>query len=132
MSEAFFAGERSGKSFRAGYDAGYSKGHEDGYNAAIRVQEQNEPLTLEQLLGMDGKPVWFEVDDSRDGKIQEHGIVGIEEAAWLDESGEPVTTVTVFGKNHSEYVLADTMFGFDNEAKAYAREPKHAPDSGKE
>lgn len=38
--------------------------NEDVYNIATKLQPNcNEPLTIEQLRGMDGKPVWLNVAD---------------------------------------------------------------------
>lgn len=36
----------------------------EGYNAALRAQEQNEPLTLEQVKMRVRVPVWYENIDS--------------------------------------------------------------------
>lgn len=39
----------------------------DGYNAALRAQEQNEPLTIEEIINMNGKPVWCQTGDGYEG-----------------------------------------------------------------
>lgn len=64
----------------------------------------NEPLTLEELRGMYGKPVWVEYKDGKDGRW---GLVGIGEITF--QAGE----FCVIGKD-----------GFGEGWKAYRRPPK--------
>lgn len=105
----------------------------DGHTPAQAIErigamaQENEPLTLEQLLEMEGKPVWYEINDPRDGIIRGCGIVGLEDEEYCEI---PYKKITVYGKEFVAYDIADTLCGYDNDAIAYAHEP--APDGGKE
>ena len=80
---------------------------EDALNRAIsawnrRAQPANEPLTLDELRGMDGEPVWVVCGIYADWRIQEF----IDEGAYKgfikfsDRSAEPISD---YGKNWLAY-----------------------------
>lgn len=66
--------------------------------------QPNEPLTLEELRGMYGKPVWVEYEDGKDGRW---GLVGIGEITF------PAGEFCVICED-----------GFGQSWKAYRRPPK--------
>lgn len=66
--------------------------------------QPNEPLTLEELRGMYGKPVWVEYEDGKDGRW---GLVGIGEITF------PAGEFCVICED-----------GFGQSWKAYLRPPK--------
>lgn len=91
----------------------------EGYNAALRAQEQNEPLTLEQLLEMDGKPVFI----GKAGIVNENKwhIITLIEPDKNREYGDEGYVFTV--SDEWNFTDEDVEIGW---VECYAHEPKGA------
>lgn len=84
-----------------------------------RAQPDNAPLTLEELRGMDGDPVWTEYTDDEGGKHTGWHVVDV-----VDDN---VTLEAIAGEMTLLYVMVkgkDTMY----RVSAYRRKPE--PEGG--
>lgn len=82
---------------------------------ALKLQkavDRNQPLTLDELLYMDGEPLWYQLKDGQRG----YGLVSIEE-----------TEQTVFIVGLNGFLITVYTYGDYNHrlgAKLYGRKPK--------
>lgn len=56
---------------------------DDAPQVEVKELPVNDPLTLEQLRGMNGEPVWIVGDDDSDIECNGYAVLGIVPADWL-------------------------------------------------
>lgn len=87
-------------------------------SALHRAQPANEPLTLEELRGMDGEPVW--VADSRSGS-----------SAWMQYAYEEAAyDLIAFWEFGSEVESAYCALDYGKTWLAYRRPPERSENDG--